>query len=109
MSHITPKPPHDSLWDVPDAKALHRRLDPQTSVQAAVAILPRLGELQTKVLDAVRANPNRTRNELAGLMGWHPSEVSKRLPELERLGLVSRGPERPCAVTGKACATWGVV
>lgn len=109
MSHVAPKPPHDSLWAIPDAKALHRRSDPQTSVQAAVAVLPRLGELQAKVLEAVRANPNRTRNELAQAMGWHPSEVSKRLPELELGRHVRRGPVRACTVTGKACAVWGVV
>jgi len=108
MSHKAPQPPVGSLWAVPDAKALSRRTDPATSKAAAVAVLPRIGDLQAKVLEVVRANPGRTRNELAAVMGWHPSEVSKRLPELERVGLVRRGAERDCNVTGRSCAVWEV-
>lgn len=71
---------------------LFRRTDPATSKAAAAAIVPKLGELQWAVLEAVRLFPGRTRNELAKIHGWHPSEVSKRLPEMERQGLVTRGP-----------------
>jgi predicted transcriptional regulator len=102
MTYRNPPPPAGSLWAAP----LARRTDPATSKAAAAAIVPKLGELQRAVLEAVRLYPGRTRNELARIHDWHPSEVSKRLPELERQGLVTRGPERVCTATGRACATW---
>lgn len=98
MTYIEPKP---ALWS-----GLARATDPATSKAAAEKIAPKLGDLQRAVLELVRSMPGRTRNELAQAMNWHPSEVSKRLPELERNGLIRRGTERVCSVTGRACATW---
>jgi hypothetical protein len=84
-----------------------RSTDPSTSHAAAADVLPRLGELQAFVLQLVKATPGLTSNELAREHQINdPRTVNRRLGELEGLGLVVRGGPRPCAVSGKAAASW---
>lgn len=85
---------------------LFRKTDPATSRLAAAEIVPKLGELQARAVEAVRATPGLTRNELADRHGWEPAEISKRLTECDRLGRVRRGEARSCTRSNRSAATW---
>lgn len=84
------------------------RRDPGTSDEAARKIT-RSGkrDAQSKeVLDAVRARPGLTSAEYAGGVQSQRFMFARRLPDLEKLGLVRKGPPRPCRQTGSRCVTW---
>jgi DNA-binding MarR family transcriptional regulator len=73
-----------------------RRTDPETSHEAAQAVL---GSGQVKVqqaivLEAVLRWPGLTSLELAARLRLDRYQVARRLPELERAGLVAKGPAR---------------
>ena len=99
MSHHTPTPP------------LFRRTDPATSREAAAHMVEtgKLGEAQQRVLALVRRSPGLTALMLAEVAGeWDPRVINRRLPELERLGLIRRGePKRQG--TGRRAVTWWAV
>jgi hypothetical protein len=42
-------------------------------------------------------------------MGLHWLTPARRLPELERRGLVKKGEPRICRVKGSRCTTWWVL
>ena len=90
------------------ARALARRSDPATSHGGASAAVCVLGETQQRALTAVRAHPNRTAGELNVAVGLDPDSrrIGRRLNELERAGVVRRGPARTCTVTGHAAHVW---
>jgi hypothetical protein len=48
-----------------------------------------------------------TSAELASTGGLDRYMVARRLPDLNRDGLVSRGQARRCAITGRWAITWG--
>lgn len=81
--------------------AIARQRDPQTSHEAAEQVTSsgtrdrQAGE----VLTAVHAHPGMTSRELAREAGLDRYVTARRLPELERLGRVRRGPARVCAVS----------
>ena len=88
---------------------LARRDDHPNSVAAAERMSgERLTKSQEFALDAVRAFPGRTGNELNKLRSpaKSPDKVRKRLRELERAGLIREGETRRCTVTDEMCATW---
>jgi len=86
------------------------RGDPATSREAAEK-LRRSGRLQTQrqaVLEALRQCDRATHAELGAFMGTHWLTPARRLPELERAGLVRKGEPRICTVKGSRCTTWWV-
>ena len=94
---------------------LARKTDPQTSHLAAKAIKSKLGMRQRQTYQAVDNNPGATGGELARwLYETFPavgfieaaSTPSRRLPELEKQGLVVRGKARECRESKKIAATW---
>jgi hypothetical protein len=92
------------LFDIADEpktgaadKALAHRADPQTSYDAAQ---------QQTVLAALRQCDGATHAELGAFMGLHWLTPTRRLPELERAGLVRRGEPWICTVKGSKCCTW---
>jgi len=94
--------PRDTLW-----ATLARKTDPETSKQAAREIAPALGELHKQVVDALRGNGGVTATELSQRMGvGDPRRFNRRLPELVRSGVVVKGQERACRVTGRNAATY---
>lgn len=96
MSHHTPTPP------------LFRRNDPATSREAGEHMIEsgKLAEAQSRVLEMVRRAPGLTSLMLAEVAGeWDPRVINRRLPELERLGLVRRG-EAKRQGTGRRAVTW---
>lgn len=97
MSHHRPTPP------------LFRRTDPATSREAGEHMLKsgKLAEAQQRVLEMVRRSPGLTSLMLAEVAGeWDPRVINRRLPELERLGLVRRGDPRIQGKTGRRAVTW---
>lgn len=60
-------------------------------------------------LHAVRGHPEATASELALAMGETDSRhIGRRLSDLARRGLVTKGPARRCNVTGRKAAVWSV-
>src|SRR5215469_10013904 len=58
------------------------------------------------VLEMVKRHPRRTSLELSRLSQLDRYTVSRRLPELERRGLIRRGVIRDCTVNGRPMLTW---
>lgn len=64
-----------------------------------------------KVFALVREFPFRTSRELASKVNDNiltAESVHKRLPELAKVGLVSKANRRRCTVTGRLASTWVV-
>lgn len=100
---------------IQDLFAMARVTDPPTSHQAAKQHEEKLSERRAQVLELVRAYPGETQGELA--LRFHTrwpalgilvaaATPHKRLPELEKMGLVRRGPERLCRDSQYLAATW---
>jgi len=91
--------------------ALSHRGDPQTSHEAAEALKlsDRLGAQPRAVLAALRECDGSTHAELGRVMGCDWLVAARRLPELERAGLVRKGEPRICTIKGSRCVTWWIV
>ncbi len=93
-----------------DAANKSRRTDPDTSRIAAdqAERSGLIGRQQHEVLALVRSHPGRTSAELGQLLGGQDARfiVARRLPELERLGVVRRGDKRVCHAHGTMAGTW---
>lgn len=85
-----------------------RNTDPHTSHLAAAEMIASgaQGRQQLAVLAAVRVNGYCTSAELARVHGLDRYAVARRLPELERMGLVQRAPARICKESGRPAMTW---
>lgn len=85
-----------------------RATDPDTSHDAAREHVAsgRNTAQRAAVLAAVRASPGLTSDELAAWMGISRFIPARRLPELERAGLLRRGPARLSRVGGRRGITW---
>ena len=93
-----------------EARKLAAADHPATS-HAAAAELVRSGAQaaqKAEVLEAVRRWPGSTARELADASGLTMHVVGRRLPDLERDGMVERGPARTCRVGRRPGTTWGV-
>ena len=75
-----------------DTGAMSRRTDPDSSRQAARRHEQsgRLDSDRWRVLEALRRNPGASSKELAAREGLDRHMVARRLPDLERAGLVRR-------------------
>lgn len=97
----------ESRVNAPEGLPLSRAADPETSHEAADKIATDLPKLQNLALAKVWRWPGRTVSELAELADARdPRSIGRRLPELERKGLVRRGDARKCGVTRVNAATW---
>lgn len=87
-----------------------RATDPQTSHMAASDAIRsgRMAEQHATVLAAVRSQPGRTALEHDRSHGWDRI-AGRRLSELERYGLVRKGPVRRCEAGGRPSVTWWAV
>jgi predicted transcriptional regulator len=73
-----------------------------TSVRAYNQIAKDLPDKQRDVFDALTNHPNgMTIKEIARFLYKDANEISGRIDELRRLGLVVRGLKRFCSITGK--------
>jgi len=62
-----------------------------------------------KVRELVTRYPDSTAMELASMSSLNQFQVARRLPELQRAGLVARGESRKCNIKGTMMTTWRVV
>lgn len=95
-----------------------RRSDPETSHLAAARVDDLARQQAAAVLVAVKMWPDKTSLELAGNIEWAAGrgrwtgpvldrhDIARRLPELERAGLVRRGAARKCQRSGNKALTW---
>ena len=92
-----------------------RARDPETSHQAAARHEKKLSLRRAEVLLLVAESPGLTSGELSRRMFERHPHLSirrcaetphKRLPELERLGLVRRGQPRECIDSRYKAVTW---
>jgi hypothetical protein len=91
-----------------DDSPIARKSDPISSKLAATEITANgtREAQQGYTVAAVRAFPGRTSQELADAARHDRYTLARRLPEVERLSLVHRGPTRRCSITGKTALTW---
>jgi len=66
----------------------------------------RNGSQKAWVLAALRQFPGVTSLELGSFANINRHFVARRLPDLERIGLVVRGPARTCAIGRRLAVTW---
>jgi hypothetical protein len=92
-------------------EAMAHRGDAETSREAVEHLNEsgRLAAQQQVVLEALRQCDGATHAELGAFMGVHWLTPARRLPELERAGLVRKGEARICRVKGSRCTTWWIV
>jgi hypothetical protein len=105
MKHTAPDTPRGTLWQLPPAAA---KADPITSKIAARRI-DRDGTRKVQMADtlrAVRTFPGRTSLELSSLTGMDRYTLARRLPDLEKVRAVAKGPARGCGVSGNKAVTW---
>jgi DNA-binding MarR family transcriptional regulator len=91
--------------------ALARNSDPWTS-HAAAEQIEDTGLLRGQkryVYEALRRRNGSTSAELGRDLGIDRHVPGRRLPDLEREGLVRQGPVRQCRVKKRASVTWFVV
>ena len=100
-----------SLFDAP-APARARQSDPVTSHTAAGEANSStwLAAQAAEVLDCVKRHPGSTSAEIGELLGWKGARwaAARRLPEMERRGVVKRGEARRCEASGRTAVTWWV-
>lgn len=94
----------------PEPHSLARHANPGTSRRAAAEVVQEgvVDRQHILVLAAVLDNPRGTAQEIGRVSGLGRDVMTRRLPELERLGRVRRLQSRPCRVTGRVAATWVV-
>ena len=85
-----------------------RQTDPASSHTAAQEIerTGRRASQSEALLEMVKRHPRRTALELSRLSRVDRYTISRRLPELERRGLIRRGLIRDCTVNGRPMLTW---
>ena len=86
-----------------------RATDPITSHEAAHAADKLAANHQRRVLEALQGVEKAGASHLAWLCGLQPYEARKRLPELERMGLVRRTEETAMTRSGRREQVWSVV
>lgn len=97
-----------TLFDDPLLHGLSHHGDPASSFAAGAEHVAsgRNAAQRAAVLAALRENPGATSDELADAMGIDRHIPGRRLSELERAGLVRRGPTRASRISGRQGVTW---
>lgn len=85
-----------------------RTADIDTSHAAAAHVVSsgQQAAQQDQAARAVTQNAGMTSNELSQATGLDRYMLARRLPELMKEGRVYRGPNKPCAVSGRTACTW---
>lgn len=85
-----------------------RNSDPITSHQAAehVTLTGKRAAQQQLTAKAVEQYPGRTSMEIARRARMDRYMLARRLKECEQAGLVRRGQQRQCSVSGRQALTW---
>lgn len=93
------------------AEHMSRATDPDTSNQAAAEMIATGAAQQQRdrVFAVLMETDGLTSDEIAQRSGMQRHQPARRLPEMERLGLVVRGLKRASKVTGRDGITWWIV
>jgi len=96
------------------ARTKARTSDPSTSSEAAQDLVAsgKLNDQCRAVLAALKESPMSTSAELGSRLPCGDKSryvAARRLPDLEKLGMVRRGPARKCFVNGTNAVVWWVV
>jgi hypothetical protein len=96
---------------VPDSPPMRlaRASDPVSSQLAAeeVTASGHRDSQKREILAALRSEPEPVSSmELSRATGLDRYVVARRLPDLERDGMVERGPLRTCRISNRAAVTW---
>jgi DNA-binding MarR family transcriptional regulator len=96
-----------SLFD-DDPPALARSSDPHTSHSAAAEVTASgaAARQRQRVLAVLAAHPGLCSDEIAEVAGMERHQPARRTSELERMGLIRRGPARVSRVGRRAGVTW---
>jgi len=88
-----------------------RSTDPVTSFMAADNIerSGRADRRRKEVLHELMLVPGLTSAEVARNLRLDRHDPARRLPELEKAGLVRKGPRRQCSACRNSCVTWYAV
>ncbi len=79
-----------------------------TSLFAYQGIKTELPRRQRQVRDALATQPDMTNGELAFKLHIAINQITPRVLELRKAGLVEWAQTRPCRMTGKTCHAWRV-
>ena len=78
-----------------------------TSIQSYKEIIPKLGDKQQEVYDAILYLKYATDHEVANFLEYSdPNKVRPRRFELVELGLITEIGRRECGITGKSAIVW---
>jgi len=83
-----------------------RRVDPETSVEAANGMIDGAAAHRAKILAALADGIARTYVEIADVCGLDPIAVARRMSELGRLGQVQRLVETRLTPSGYKARLW---
>ena len=81
----------------------------QTSLQAYVNLIPRLGARRAAVYEVLKRCGAMTNAETSRLLGLPINCITGRTRELVKAGLVEKKITDTCSVTGNTAIRWGVV
>jgi hypothetical protein len=109
----TPTDAAPARSDAPQAKEtalagnLARASHPASSHEAAEDILHHIPLLNAWTVACVRQTPGRTRRELGAIHSpTDPDRIGRRLDGCVKAGLLCRGPDKECSISGKVVQTW---
>lgn len=80
-----------------------------TSLEAYYDLIPRLGEMQDRVLGVfyeVPGKPDWTNREIAAHMGLDVCSITGRVYELRNMGLLEFSRKRMCGITLRRVLAW---
>ena len=94
-----------------EIKTRYRTNDPDTSRDAAESLVTsgRLNAQCERVLRLLKAHNGCTSAELAHQTDTDRSMIARRLPDLEKRGLVYKGETRKCEINGTNAKPWFVL
>jgi len=92
--------------ELPFAETHTRRSDPSTSYRSARRAEYRAGSHKAKILETMRNRPPMNWEEIARIAGMKDSQVWKRLPDLEKDGMVIPMVEERKTSTGSPARLW---
>ena len=85
-----------------------RNTDPESSKEAAREMIDSgaMASQRMQVYVALQRHNNSTARELSDASGITVHVIGRRLTELDRLGMVSRGPQRLCRIGNRNATEW---
>lgn len=98
-------------WRTERSRMLHRSTDPQTSVEAAEKVVPKVASDTARIYSVLVEHGPLTASEIDFEVKTYTRESSpahKRCADLLRQKLIEKGDVRVCSVTGYRATTWRV-